>query len=145
MKRSSVNKVYRQGLQVRSSTPLDNVHTDIIGPIRKTGYGGKRFIITFIDEATRRAWVYNIKRKDEATNALKKFISEAGIPKKITADSGGEYQSFVFQNVCHSHQIELKWTTPHKKELHGIAERFNRTLCERASALLFTFDVPTYL
>ncbi len=36
---------------------------------------GKRYFITFIDDATRKIWLYPIRTKDEVLGAFKEFLS----------------------------------------------------------------------
>ena len=44
---------------------LDYVHTDVWGPAKVASLGGMHYFITFVDDFSRRVWVYTIKAKDE--------------------------------------------------------------------------------
>jgi hypothetical protein len=46
---------------------------DICGPITPKSFSEKRYFITFIDDYTRRTWVYFLKEKSEAFEVFKKF------------------------------------------------------------------------
>ena len=37
---------------------LDYVHADLWGPFRKPSYGGARYMLTIIDDYSRRVWPY---------------------------------------------------------------------------------------
>ena len=54
--------------QIRSDSstqPLDLVHTDVCGPMPTRSLGGALYFVTFIDDATRKVWVYPIKGKGD--------------------------------------------------------------------------------
>jgi len=57
----------------RAIEKLDLVYSDICSPIQVETYGGSRYIITFIDDLSRKMWVYLLKRKNEALLVFKKF------------------------------------------------------------------------
>ena len=42
------------------------VHSDVYGPLTRIPNGGKRYFITFIDDYSRKTWVYILKEKSEA-------------------------------------------------------------------------------
>jgi hypothetical protein len=42
----------------RATMKLELIHSDICGPISPKSNGGKRYFITFIDDLTRKTWVY---------------------------------------------------------------------------------------
>ena len=44
---------------------LDYIHTDIWGPTKMASLGGKHYFVTFVDDFSRRVWVYTMKSKDE--------------------------------------------------------------------------------
>src|SRR4051812_3459733 len=66
---------------------LDLIHTDICELIEILTRGGKRYYITFIDDASRFCYVYLLKSKDEALDSFKKYKSEVEnqLEKKIKA------------------------------------------------------------
>jgi hypothetical protein len=50
--------------------PLELVHSDVCGPFHTTSMGGSKYFITFIDDFSRRVWVYFMKYKHQS---LEKF------------------------------------------------------------------------
>ena len=44
---------------------LDYVHSDLWGPSRKMSFGGYSYLLTFIDDYSRKVWCFFIKTKDE--------------------------------------------------------------------------------
>ena len=81
-------------------TPLDLVHSDVC-QMPQLSMGGHEYVVTFIDDATRKVWVYFIKRKDEVFGAFQNFVAlvENQTSKKLKclhSDNGGEYVSKIF-------------------------------------------------
>lgn len=56
---------------------------------------------------------------------------------KLRCDNGREYANEYLKNWCKSEGIEIDFTTPHTPQLNGKAERINRTIMEKARALIF--------
>lgn len=52
---------------------IRSVHSDVYGPLRPISNGGKRYFITFIDDYSRKTWVYILKEKSNAFNVFKSF------------------------------------------------------------------------
>ena len=50
------------------------MHLDLCGPIKPSSNSDKRYILSFIDDLTRKTWVYFLHEKLEAFVTLKKFI-----------------------------------------------------------------------
>ena len=62
----------------RAERPLQVIHTDTMGPIEPTPYPGlKRLIVVFVDDYSRFAILYSVKSKNEAGEALKKYLVSA--------------------------------------------------------------------
>ncbi|PKU79836.1 Retrovirus-related Pol polyprotein from transposon TNT 1-94 [Dendrobium catenatum] len=64
---------FQKKAEYRASHTLELVHTDICGPITPESFSGKRYFITFIDDYSRKTWVYFLKEKSETFNVFKKF------------------------------------------------------------------------
>ena len=56
--------------------------------------------------------------------------------KKIRCDGGGEFNSDEFKMFLQEKGIIQSLTNPHSPQMNGIAERFNRTIMEKARCLL---------
>ncbi|CAD6239766.1 unnamed protein product [Miscanthus lutarioriparius] len=52
---------------------LDYVHADLWGPSRKPSYGGARYMLTIIDDYSRKVWPYFLKNKDDTFAAFKEW------------------------------------------------------------------------
>jgi hypothetical protein len=58
------NNVFSHDKNVSKKT-LDVVHLDVWGPTKMTSMGGCRYYVSFIDDHTRKVWVYFMKEKSE--------------------------------------------------------------------------------
>ncbi|KAK0593076.1 hypothetical protein LWI29_030396 [Acer saccharum] len=70
---------------------------DVWGPASVSSTGGKQYFITFIDDHSRKVWVYFLKHKFEVFDAFKRWKArvenETGLKiKKLHSDNGGEYK-----------------------------------------------------
>ncbi|GKC06953.1 retrovirus-related pol polyprotein from transposon TNT 1-94 [Tanacetum coccineum] len=117
----------------RASQVLELVHADICGPINPLSNSNKRYIITFIDDYSRKVWVYFLVTKSEAFVVFKQYKSrvekESGVAiKGLRTDRGGEFTSVEFTNFCNDNGIHRQLTAPYTPQQNGIAERKNRTI-----------------
>uniref|UniRef100_A0A2N9G064 Uncharacterized protein n=1 Tax=Fagus sylvatica TaxID=28930 RepID=A0A2N9G064_FAGSY len=55
---------------------LDYVHSDIWGPVRVASKGGGQYFMSFIDDYSRKVWVYFLKNKSDAFATFKKWKAE---------------------------------------------------------------------
>ena len=100
-----------------ASNPLELVHTDICGPITPKSFSEKRYFITFVDDYTRRTWVYFLKEKSEAFEVFERFKvlvekMTGRYIKALRSDRGGEYMSVAFTNFCEEQGIKRFLTAP---------------------------------
>ena len=51
---------------------MDLVHSDLCGPITVASLGGYHYYVTFIDDYSRKTWIYFLKTK-ESEEVLSKF------------------------------------------------------------------------
>ena len=49
----------------KKSERLDLVHTDVWGPTQVSSLGGSHYYVTFIDDATRKVWLYFLRHKSD--------------------------------------------------------------------------------
>nr|KYP35161.1 Retrovirus-related Pol polyprotein from transposon TNT 1-94 [Cajanus cajan] len=109
--------------------------------------GGSRYYVTFIDDSTKKIWVYFLKQKLEVFNIFKKwkFIVENETRLKIKclkSDKGGEYNSTEFFNYYAENGIRMLKTILETPQQNGFVERMSRTLNERASSMRIHAGLP---
>jgi len=81
------------------------VHTDVWGPAQVSSLGGSHYYVTFIDDATKKTWIYCIQNKSDVFDTFKKWkaLVENEIGKRLKclrSDNGGEYCSKEFDRYC---------------------------------------------
>ena len=77
---------------------LHLIHSDIWGPMPMHFVGGHLYYSTFIEDFSRKTWIYYLKHKDGAFETFKEFkaLIENQSGKRIKvfrSDDGGEYMS----------------------------------------------------
>ena len=120
---------------------LDYVHSDVWGPSKTASLGRKHYYVTFVDDFSRRVWVYVMKAKDEVLEIFLKWkkLVETQIGRKIKClrtDNGGEYMSDPFMKACEDEGIVRHFTVRHTPQQNGVAERMNRTLLDKVRCML---------
>lgn len=120
---------------------LDYVHSDVWGPTKTASLSGRHWYVTFIDDYSRRVWVYTMMRKNEVLDIFSswKKLAENETGKRIKAlrtDNGGEYTSRAFQRFCRDEGIKRHFTVARTPQQNGVAERLNRTLLEKVRCML---------
>ena len=146
----TINKLTRAPFKTMSShtwSKLHIVHTDICGPMKTASHQGSRYFITFIDDYSRRVWVYFIKEKSEAFAKFRDFKASVenytGLKiKTLRSDRGGEYMSGAFTAFLQENGIRHQTTAPYSPQQNGVAERFNRTVVEMARTMLHDANLP---
>ena len=96
---------------------------------------------TFIDDFSRKTFVYFMKQKSEVLDKFKIFKAlvekQTGLEiQKLRNDNGSEYTSKAFKQFCEEHGIERQMSMPYTPQQNGVAERKNRTLFESARCML---------
>ena len=51
--------------EMLATKPLEIVHSGACGPMRTTSIGGAKYFIIFVDDYSRKVWVYTMKCKEE--------------------------------------------------------------------------------
>ena len=108
--------------------------------------GHNKYFVTFIDDASRKVWVYLLKSKDQVFQTFKEFHAmverETGRTLKcLRNNNGGEYTSNEFRGYCSKHDIRHIKTVPSTPQHNGVAERMNRTILEKVRSMLKTANL----
>ncbi|KAL7284900.1 hypothetical protein ACG7TL_002214 [Trametes sanguinea] len=126
----------------RATEPLELVHTDLDGPMRTAAVGsGYLYFASFIDDFSGLGIAYYLKRKSDAMKAFDSFKAWAETQtgkkiKRVRSDRGGEYLSNEFTQHLLDLGIEHQKSTPDSPQQNGRAERWNRTIVEKAMSML---------
>lgn len=128
--------------------PLELVYADICGPITPETPGGNRYFLLFVDDYSRKMWVYFLKEKSDALGMFKKYkaVVEKSTEKNIKmlrTDRGGEFCSKEFTLYCEEMGIERQYTNPYTPQQNGVVERRNRTVAAMTRSFLKESKLPS--
>jgi hypothetical protein len=121
--------------------PLQLVHSDLCGPLSSPYFSGCKYFLTFIDDFSKRTWVYFLKLKSED---FEKFLAYKALVEnkyghqiqKLRRDNGGEYVNNNFTSYCTTQGIEMQHIVPYTPQQNGVAEGNNCTLKEMANCMI---------
>ena len=110
-------------------------------------YSKYKYFISFLDDCTSAAWVVLLRKKSDAYQATEEFLilihTQYGIKvQEWFSDDGGEYIGKKYVDLLKSRGIVIYRTVPEQKSMNGRAERFNRTIDNKAEALRFQACLP---
>jgi hypothetical protein len=122
----------------RASSPLDLIHSDLMGPFPHPSIRKARFILIFVDDFSRFTWIYFLRQKSEVFQHLKDFKSlfETQSGKKIKVlltDNEREYVNYEIYNICHEAGIQLQHIVHYTLQQNIVVEWKNISLKEMES------------
>ena len=117
------------------STPLTNfpfkrVAVDLVEPTFPPSNAGHRYILTFIDYATRYSESISLKNisSESVAEALVGIYSRVGVPEEVLSVLGTQFISDCMTEVSRLLSIRQITTTPYHPMCNGLVEKFNDTL-----------------
>ena len=129
---------------------LDIIHSDICRPMQTTSLSRYVYYDSFIDDYSRKTWIYLLKKKDEVFERFKYFkalvknLSKKKI-KILRLDNGGEFTSSEFNEYCKEAGIKREITIPYNPQQNGVAERKNISIMEVVKAMIHDQYLPIYI
>lgn len=126
---------------------LELVHSDVMGKTETRSIGHAQYLLTIIDDYSRKVFVYFLRSKSQVLDMFIEFKAyvenHTGEKiKTIRSDNGGEYCSREFDKFCKVNGILHQTSTVETPQQNGVAERMNRTLTEKAKCFLFDAELP---
>jgi transposase InsO family protein len=104
----------------RSKEIQDLIHSDVCGPMLVKSLRGSLYYVIFIDDYSRKTWLYLLKTKDEVFSKFQEFKAEIENTNKkiktLRTDNGGEYTSKKFVVFCKSTGVRRELTVPHNPQ-----------------------------
>ena len=97
----------------RSKCILDLIHSDV-WESPDISMGGAKYMVTFIDDYSRRCWVYPIKKKSDVFLVFKEYKARVELEsskkiKCLKTDNGGEYTDGEFLAFCKQKGIQRQF------------------------------------
>lgn len=136
----------------RATRPCECIHVDLMGPVTPPTFAKKNtYIMCVTDDYTRYLQVFLMKSKNgsetaECMNEALRFLQAqypgAGQFNVLRCDNGTEFTNSEVRDVLTKYGIVTEESEPYCHQHNGLAERINRTIQERARALLFESGFP---
>ncbi|SGY15947.1 BQ5605_C012g06710 [Microbotryum silenes-dioicae] len=125
---------------------LGLVHSDVLS-FPTPSLTGKRYLVTFLDDHSRKLWAYVIDHKSDIFPTFQTWLAEVELEtnarlKTLRTDNSGEYQSNTFTEFCKSRGIHRQYSIPYTPQQNGRAERVNLSIIEGVLALLADSHLP---
>jgi GAG-pre-integrase domain len=131
--------------------PLGLIHADTSGKIEPPTKEGYNYYGLFINDATGMTAIVPMKTSSskEMLSLFKEYKermeNELGQRiKRFRSDGGGEYEK-GFEAYLKQCGIKKEIAAPYSADQNGVSERANRTIVERAKAIMAGMDIPKYL
>lgn len=133
-----------------SKNILEIIHSDVCGPMHTSSLSGAKYMVSFVDDFSRKIFIYFIKKKSDVFEKFKIFKAtverETGRKIKVFhSDNGGEYLNSEFSNFLAREGIRRQLSVPYTPQQNGVAERINRTLVEMSRCMLIDSKLPEFL
>jgi hypothetical protein len=134
----------------RSKGILDIIHSDVSGPMSIALVHGLSYYVMFIDDFSRKTWIFFMNTKDEIFGQFQYFRAqvENQIGNKIKVlrlDNGGEYTSNEFKDFCKKVGIKRELIVSQNPQQNGVAERKNRSIIGFSRAIIHDQELPMVL
>ena len=89
---------------------------------------GCLYYVIFIDDYSRKTWIYFMKAKSETFAKFKEFKSfiekQMGLHiRALSSNNGGEFDSHHFKDLCLESRIKRELTVPYNPQQNEVAER----------------------
>jgi hypothetical protein len=134
----------------RSKEILDLIHSDVCGPMTFASLNGYLYYVLFINDHSRKTWIYFLKTKDGILARFQELKDQVENLtgrkiKVLRSDNGGEYTSKDLNNFCIEVGIKREYIVPYKPQQNGVAERKNKTIIEETKAMIHDQSLPMNL
>ena len=121
---------FNQKVESKSTDKLEIIYTDVCGPMQCDSLGGSKYFVSFIDDYTRKTWIYLIKAKSKVLKVFKKFKAmvsrQTGKYIKVIRSDGEELKSIEKNNTWalislppNKKAINVKWAFKVKEGPNG--------------------------
>ena len=123
-----------------ASRPLELIHSDVLG-LLKLSRNNYKYVITFLDDYSRKSWIYLMKKISEVTDIFTHFVKMVSNEQnltvvKIQSDNRKEYTSNKFVTFCSENGIQRRLIVPSNPQSNGRAEKLNGTLENAVKVML---------
>ena len=105
----------------RTTGILDLIHSDVSGRMSHVSLSGFEYYVLFIDDQSRKTWIYFLKTKSEVFKQFQEFkaLVETQTGRKIKVlrlDNGGEYTLGEFVDFHVTARIKREFIVPYNPQ-----------------------------
>ena len=127
---------FSKGMRNTKGT-LDYLHSDLWGPSRVPSNDGANYMLTIINDFSKRVWTFFLKHKSDVFATFKewKIMIEKQI-KCLHNDNCLEFCSDEFDALCRSEGIVRHHTDVGTPQQNRVNERMNITIMEKVRYML---------
>ena len=132
----------------RASQPIYRMFTDLSGRKRKS-LANFEYYELFVDDCTRKVWVYFLKTKAECPSVIArhiKMVEREKAPLKVAfvrTDGAKEFTSTALEEV-YKGEIQAELSAPHSQSQNGVVERYMGIVGNCSMAMLLRASSPSY-
>jgi hypothetical protein len=131
----------------RSTRIAQLLHSDMAGPMEVPTPSGKKYILIFVDDCSRRIFLYLLRTKDEFFKEFQSLdnVIEVETTKRVAflrSDSDGAYTSGELDDYCRKRGIQRQFSTAYNQFQNGVSERTIRTLVEMMRTMIIHAGAP---
>jgi transposase InsO family protein len=126
------------------------IASDAAGPFAASRYKHYRYFVVFVHKRTRFSWVGFMRNRSDIFDLIKrqKLIWDAALKEELVffiSDNAKEYTSEALRDWFLVEKVQQRFSCPDSSAQNGMAERYIRTLRERAHAMMAHSGVPDNL
>jgi len=130
----------------RSKQPFDRIHSDL-KEFPTLLYHKYKWFMSFYDDHSSYGWVVLLQRKSNATDVIGNFYMMVKNQYKTDIiewmfDGGGEFDSKRLDTFMKEKGIVVRQSAPYTPQQNRRAERFNRTIMDKAEAMCHESCAP---
>ena len=133
----------------RATYPGERLHMDTCGPMQVTTTGGANYIVTIVDDYSRKHFALLVPDKRSIKEKVIAFLNSlrAQLPPQqkirfIHCDIGGEFINQQLESYAHSIGALITTSAADTPEHNGTAERANQTIVSSARCMLIASGLP---
>ena len=133
----------------RATRPAEGFHSDFRGPFATPTPSGHLYMLTIIDDYSRRVFAFLVKSQSEWFEIWSKFVIrvEAELGKTnciswLLSDNGGVYKSQIMSDFCSQRGIQQRHSAPYSQFMDHTAERNMRTIGEMMTTTMLHANMP---
>ena len=133
----------------RATRKAEGFHSDFRGPFSVPTPEGYLYLLTIVDDYTRRIFGFLAKSQAEWMDIFAKFVvrveAELGKPNCISwilTDNGAVYKSMAMTHFCAARGIQQRFSGAYSQWMNHTAERNMRTIGEMMTTTMIHANLP---